>query len=489
MPGRYAPGMDVRVGERAEPTTCAYCRGPLADRGAAPCGACGVVLHDDCRAQNGGRCTTLGCAAAPVETPAAAPAPACAYCRGPLGDARGVSPCGRCGVVLHDDCRAENGGRCTTLGCAPRKGRLARLLDSPWSWPALVPALVLEANVGRAGRWVHLAATLAVLVLALRAVARDAALRTAAVVCGAGLLAVFAVGLDLRSLRWLPDHAMDWYLGLPVLSGLAVLALVLGAGLVGRRATAKERTGDVPVGGLCVLLFLVWGGLFLARRDAWAQWVADARATWALRFGDAEAALPVFLDHTRRDDRVREAAYRAFSTLDRPDLQASFVQWLSGPDTWLRYSAAAALAQNRTKDPGLVPTIVARLDAEAVPEVRTALAGLASAYAQEYPAEMRAALPALVQLLRDDDPWTRVNAIEALGALDDPAAVVPHLVPHLTRRLSDDSMGGDWRRPDLLAARTLAGQGEAGRAALREAAASHPDPDVRARAASLLDVR
>lgn len=426
----------------------------------------------------------------------------CAYCRGPLADdSRAAPPCARCGVVLHGECLSLNGGRCTTVGCAagdltaPRtRPRLARVVDSGWVWAAVVSGLALEPFVEEAGRWLHVALTVTILGLVVRRAASGVWSIGRARLVGLSLLGLALAALDLRALR--NERGFDGYLLLPALTALGVVILLgVTRRLAGRAvaaATTKESgkdeaaaaawQGPAVVLGAAVLAALGWRAA-----DVGTQWLADARAAWSTR-GDVEDLRSVLLDHSRWDDVVRNAAERALDRLDRADLNQPLLTMLGEGDDYLRRSAGIALGMNAAKDPALVPALVERLDAEESELARLGLVVALHRYAEAYPEATRVALPALARALEDDDTWTRINAIQALVALGDPAAV-PHLAPLLSRREADDRIGGDYRRPDLLVARLLPKLGEPGRAALREAAASHPDPDVRERAASELERR
>lgn len=415
---------------------------------------------------------------------------ACAYCRGPLDDdSRPAAPCAGCGVVLHGDCLALNAGRCTTVGCGPGespagrgRGRLVRALDSGWVWPAVVAGLALEAVAGAAGGWLHAALTVSVGGLVLRRAASGAWSTERAVVLGTTLLVFVLAALDVPALR----HArgpVDGYLLLPALTVLATLCLLGVARPLARqtRAAAKGKGADAVdetrASGVFFLVIAALAALGWRAVDAGPQWAADARAAWNLR-GDADDVREVLLDHARWDDVVRNAAERALFKLDRADLNQPLLTLSREGDEYLRRSAAIALGLNAAKDPAIVPALVERLDAEESALARGGLVVALHRYAEAQPQATRVALPALVRALQDDDTWTRINAIQALVALGDPAAV-PHLVPMLVRRAADDRIGGDYRRPDLLVARELPKFGEPGRAALREAARSHPELEVR----------
>jgi HEAT repeat protein len=119
---------------------------------------------------------------------------------------------------------------------------------------------------------------------------------------------------------------------------------------------------------------------------------------------------------------------------ERDEVQ-EWIDALKDEDPRIRQTAAEILG--RLKDPRAIgPLIVALPDED--PEVNKAVfEALKSFPGWEKSDAAKSLVPKLIEALRDENPWVRLSAAEALGKIKDPRAVEP-LIAALKDPLSRD---------------------------------------------------
>ncbi len=138
---------------------------------------------------------------------------------------------------------------------------------------------------------------------------------------------------------------------------------------------------------------------------------ANAASTLG-RFKDARAFDPLVASLNDQDASVRMAAALSLSNFKEPSEVPPLIALLKDPDEGV--SQAAVLSLGVLRDPRAIPALISALSNH-----RGARMGLRNIG--------QAAVPALIEALRNDNPNVRAGAAEVLGEIRDPVALPPLL--------------------------------------------------------------